>query len=158
MHKRISKNGLNVLKLLECKNGEFDPVPYKDIAGHLTIGFGHKILPNEFYDYINEDEATEILSRDVSIAEFCLNRNIRVKLNQNQYDALVLLTYNIGTGAFIRSGVYRNIQRDDFSQALSYWARWNRAFNPRTGKKEITLGLVNRREIEMDLFQSLVGI
>jgi hypothetical protein len=71
---------------------------------------------------------------------------VTVELNQNQYDSLVSLTYNIGLGAFERSTIRRKLNAGDYRGAASAFKLWNK------GGGRILRGLVNRRAREATLF------
>ena len=73
-------------------------------------------------------------------------------LESHQEAALLSLVYNIGTGNFIKSGVFRYLRNAENGGKLplklmeASWKSWNRA-----GGK-VSNGLVNRRNAEWDLF------
>ena len=161
---RISDNGINILKQCEgcVKNGNRHVI-YDDKTGRpintngdlphgATIGYGHLIKYGEdFSDGITEHVATELLKQDISIAETAVNNNINVPLSQNQYDALVILTYNIGWENFVKSTVVKYINNINYHNARyptleSAWMAWNKS-----GGKKMP-GLTNRRHKEWMLF------
>ena len=72
----------------------------------------------------------------------------RVKLNQNQFDALVSFTYNLGAGALGSSTLLGKLNRGDFEGAADEFPKWNKA-----GGKVLN-GLVKRRAAERSLFLS----
>ena len=73
---------------------------YRDSAGILTIGTGHTSAAGEpkvtARMKIIAWEADQILTRDLVAVEKTVNGAIKVPLNQNEFDALVSLTFNIG--------------------------------------------------------------
>lgn len=92
---KISKAGIQLIKEFEG----YSPIPYKDVAGLNTIGYGHLIKKGELFSRVTAEQAEELLLKDLATAEKGVNTLIIVKLTQNQYDALVSFTYNVGVGA-----------------------------------------------------------
>jgi lysozyme len=73
------------------------------VKGTLTIGFGHT-GPDVFIGKtITEAEAYALLDKDNAWAQKAVNKYVRVPLGQNQFNALVLFTYNVGETAFKES-------------------------------------------------------
>jgi len=124
---------------------------YRCPSGIWTIGFG-----NTFYedgtkvkdgDVITQQRADELAKFiidqfAVTIAPFILQ-----PLNDNQFSACVSLAYNIGTGGFKRSSVFKklNINPQDPTIADSF-KLWNK------GGGKVLNGLVTRREAEIQLY------
>jgi GH24 family phage-related lysozyme (muramidase) len=75
---------------------------------------------------------------------------VKVAVNQNQFDAMVSLDYNIGGGNFKSSSVVANINKGDFVAAASSFKLWNKSGGV------VVQGLVNRRELEVALFNTPV--
>lgn len=119
-----------------------------------TIGYGHLVKPGENFDGgITDAQATELLKQDIATAEKAVRDNITVPLRQNQYDALVSLAYNIGTGNFKESTVVKYINNPDFhstkySTMESAWKIWNKQGG------RVVNGLINRREYEWNMFKN----
>ena len=66
---------------------------YRCPSGVLTIGYGHtSYIPSQS---ISEWQAKKLLEHDVAICENHVN-NLRLKLNQGQFDALVDFVFNLG--------------------------------------------------------------
>ena len=162
----ISDNGLNLLKKLEgaVKKGGIHVI-YDDKTGlpveqgaplprGATIGYGHLIKFGEIFSCgIDEQTAIALLRQDIVCAERAVRDNICVPLTQNQYDALVIFAYNIGTKNFAESTVVKYINNPKFhSQKYqnleSAWMAWNKS-----GEREMP-GLTNRRRDEWRLFNS----
>ena len=96
----ISQEGLNLLK----KEEGFSRKPYWDYA-QWTVGYGTKCPDDKLEEYqqngIPEEEAEELLRSFINrfagaINQFAAKNNL--KLTQNQFDALMLFSYNCGTG------------------------------------------------------------
>ena len=75
---------------------------------------------------------------------------VKVPLAQHQFDALVVLAYNIGLGAFRTSTLLRLLNKGELSAAASQFDRWNKA-----GGKTLA-GLTRRRAAERKLFEGRV--
>jgi len=146
--KKLSLRGLNIIKSHEGLRLE----RYKDEAGLWTIGYGHLIQRGENYTVITKEQAEQILLDDVAVFEDAIKRLVSVPLNQNQLDALISFTFNVGIGAFRNSTMLRKLNNYDYHGALAEFARWNKVTNPATGQKEVSRGLTRRRGQEQQLF------
>jgi GH24 family phage-related lysozyme (muramidase) len=137
----FSDSGLDVIRRFEG----FSATPYRDAQG-WSIGFGHFILPGEKYTTITKEKANELLKQDAATAAAEVRKSVTVPLNQNQFDALVSLTYNIGTGAFRSSTLLKRLNEGDYTAAADQFARWNKS------QGETLAVLTDRRKSERDLF------
>ena len=121
---------------------------YKDSAGIPTIGIGTIIYPDgrkvQMGDTCTEDEAIGFSQHDSKTFTDQLNGMV-TNQNQNQFDALLLLEYNIGASALRKSTVLKRIKtkQGDIHEA---WLMCNKA-----GGK-VVQGLINRREKEYALY------
>jgi lysozyme len=90
---------------------------YQDSKGVWTIGTGHTSAAGDPKVSkglkITAWEADQILSRDLGTVENTVNGNVRVPLNQNEFDALASLVFNIGGAAFRGSTVLRKLNAGD---------------------------------------------
>ncbi len=143
---RISDSGLGLLKLFEGLELE----SYQDIAGIWTIGYGHAGTDVKPDMHISEREAEALLRRDLKSREGTVDRLVRVPLNQNEFDALVSLVYNIGSSAFGRSTALRRLNKGDRIGAANAIAWFNKATVG--GVLREVLGLSRRRAAEKALF------
>ncbi|MNH36694.1 Lysozyme RrrD [compost metagenome] len=75
-----------------------------------------------------------------------VERLITSPLNQNQWDALVSFTYNLGAANLESSTLRRLLNAGNYASAAEQFPRWNKA-----GGK-VLAGLVRRRAAERDLF------
>lgn len=92
-------------------------------------------------------------------AENVVRQNVNVPLLQHEYDALVILAYNIGARQFSESTIVKYInnpiyKNDKYPTPESAWKTWNKDINPKTGKLEIVRGLVNRRNYEWNMYEN----
>ena len=86
-------------------------------AKRWTIGYGHTAGVKEG-DTCTETQADEFLAQDLHDAEMAVN-NASQRLNQNQFDALVSLVYNIGSGNFSRSPVRERVIKNHESALIA---------------------------------------
>ncbi len=120
--------------------------PYICPRGCLTIGYGHKVENTTNWEVISKEKAHEMLLKDLQIAENSVLRTIKVSLNQNQFDALVSFTFNVGGAALQRSTLRQKINRETFKEAKEEFGRWVYCNNNKVK------GLIWRRKVESELF------
>lgn len=115
-------------------------------AGIWTIGWGH--TGTDVYKglVITLAEAEDLLERDLRTSEGYVNSLVKVKLTQNQFDALVSFVYNVGGGAFKDSTLLRLLNAGDYKGAADQLLRWDKA------KGKVLAGLTKRRQKERELF------
>ncbi len=123
---------------------------YDDGVGVWTIGFGTTKYPNGIRvkkgDTCTLDQAKAYMQNDLKSFEQTVNNTVKVPLNQNQFDALVSLAYNIGASAFSQSTLVKKLNANSISGAADQFDVWVNA-----GGKRMQ-GLVNRRTVEKALF------
>lgn len=95
---------------------------------------------------ITAEECDAILSRDLATFEKAVLKAVTAPLNQNQFDALVSLAFNIGAGNFSKSTLVKKLNARDYRGAADQFTVWNKAAG------EVMKGLVNRRADERALF------
>ena len=142
MHRFTTKKGIEFIKKFEG----FSSVAYFCPGGHQTIGYGHKLLPNEPYKIVNLKIAEEILMMDLHRIESAIINYINVELNDNQFDALVSFTFNLGPAALQRSGLRQKINYSLYDEAKEEFLKW-----VYIGSKKLQ-GLIYRRKAESNLF------
>ena len=140
----ISKNGLDLIKQFESLQLK----AYKCSANVWTIGYGHTKNVKEG-DRISQDQANCFLMQDLYSVERAIVRLVKVKINQNQFDALCSLIFNIGISAFNKSTLLAKLNNGDYVGAAEQFRRWNKVNNV------VTAGLVRRRQAEEDLFNAI---
>lgn len=148
--KTISQNGINLIKSFEGLRLK----AYDDGVGVITIGYGTTRYPNghkvQLGDTCTEKEAEQYLANDLAKFEKAVNEAIKVPVNQNQYDALVSFTYNVGIGAFTKSTALRLLNAGDYTGCAKALLSWNKGTV--NGKLVELKGLTRRRNAEKDLF------
>ena len=121
---------------------------YKDSKGLWTIGVGHLIKPTEQYllhTVLTDDQVEELFRNDLKWCDEAVAQSVRVPLNQNQYDALYSLCFNIGADHFKQSEVVQHLNKNDYPGAANAFLNWS---NPPV--------LKTRREKEKALFLTAI--
>ena len=148
--RRLSKRGAQLIAEFEGLRQKL----YNDPAGHCTIGIGHLVHrgrcngsePAEFKRGISREQAYALLQRDAQRMEKAVNA-LGVPLNQNQFDALVSFTYNLGPAWTVqKTGIRDALRAHRYGDVPREMKQWNKA----DGK--VLPGLVRRREAEARLF------
>ena len=148
---KTSPAGLAIIKQFEG----FRAKPYACPAGVATIGYGSTYYadgkPVKLTDApVTEAQAQELLQATLTKYEACVNGAVKMPINQNQFDAFVSFTYNLGCGAFRNSTMLRLFNQGYEPQAAAQFNRWT------LGGGKVLAGLVSRRAAERALFESKV--
>lgn len=118
-------------------------------ANRCTIGWGHtsEAGPPEVKMgmIITQQQADEILARDLQKFERAVTRLVKQPLTQNQFDVLVDFSYNAGEKALERSSLLRKVNAAKFDDVPAELMKWTRG-GP---DKKILPGLVRRRQAEI---------
>jgi len=155
----LSIKGLEYIKSLEGLGLK----PYDDQTGEeikswvsgATIGYGHLIAQAEWLQYkdgLTETKAHALLIKDLAPFVSAVNSAIKRPINQQQFDALAILAFNIGSSAFTNSSVVKLV--NDPTAVVGYlnlkaaWMAWTKS----QGKQ--MRGLVNRRSAEWRIFEN----
>lgn len=145
---QISKKGLDLIKSFEGylrKLPDGSCMAYRCPAGVWTIGHGVTEGVREGMR-MTRAEADVALHREIAKHEAAVARLVAVDLNQNQRDALISFSYNVGSGALGRSTLLKKLNRGDYPGAQAEFLKWNKA-----GGKQLR-GLSIRRAKEAALF------
>lgn len=141
---KISQKGIQLIRRFEGLSLSV----YEDLAGHPTVGYGHKLRDSDgltINSQISLDDAELLLLGDIKPVEAALNK-LLPDLTQCQFDSLVSFIFNIGLGSFLKSTMYRLLKAGEIDQAAEQFQRWNKAGG------EVRNGLVKRRKAEYNLF------
>jgi lysozyme len=126
--------------------------PYLDSVKKPTIGIGSTYWedgrPVSMSDKpITKERAFELFRTTLKRYEAQVNKSIPRPINQNQFDALVSLCYNIGTSGFASSTVAKRVNANPCDPSIREWFEaWRNA-----GGKPI---LLSRRKREATLYFS----
>lgn len=142
---RISNDGIALIKFYEGLRLK----TYLCSAGVLTIGYGHTGPDVKAGMTISEQEADELLRKDLKRFEDGVESLVKVDLAEDEFSALVAFAFNVGLGNLKTSTLLRLLNNGDYSGAAAQFGRWAKA-----GGKTLP-GLVKRRESESRMFQGL---
>ena len=130
-------------------------------AGKKTIGYGHVLLENTAVNSrikkilnfpISKEFAEEILKDDLNLVEEIIKKDVKVKLTQGQFDALISLIYNWGGENFKKSIGLKQLNADKFTEAkIEFFSKEKGVVKV---KGVIFPGLVARRQAELELFNA----
>ncbi len=138
---KLSINGLNAIKRFEGLRLN----AYQCSAGVWTIGYGHT-KGVKAGDSITEAQAEKYLLEDVKEAEDEVNWQ-GLKINQNQFDALVSFVFNLGAGNFRKSTLLKKIKANPDDPTIAQeFERWKFAGGVANN------GLAARRNAESNLY------
>lgn len=144
----VNNETLNFIKNYES----WRSCAYVDAVGKLTIGYGHLIKSGDGFNKnscITKERGLQILRNDLSVAEKCIERIVRVPLTDNQFGALVSWTFNVGCGAATSSTLVTKLNAGHHANEIcAQLRRWNK------GGGNVLPGLTKRREAECTLYQS----
>ncbi|WJM55987.1 lysozyme [Pseudomonas asiatica] len=138
---RTSQRGLSLIKSFEGLRLH----AYQDSVGVWTIGYGATRGVKAGMK-ISKEQAERMLLNDVQRFEPELERLITAPLNQNQWDALMSFTYNLGATNLESSTLRRLLNAGSYTAAAEQFPRWNKAGG------QVLTGLTRRRAAERDLF------
>lgn len=139
---KTNQDGLDLIKSFEGLRLE----AYQDSVGIWTIGFGStgpEIVKGLKW---TREQADSRLEEDVYKFEKGVAACVKVKLNTNQFSALVCFSYNVGTGSLQKSTLLKKLNAGDMASAADEFLRWNKAGG------QVLTGLTRRRIAERELF------
>ena len=140
---RISSKGIDLIKSFEGLRLE----AYLDSVDVPTIGYGHT-RKVQLGQTITAEQAESFLMEDIHEFELAIQRLVYVPLSQNQFDAIVSFTFNVGIGNLKRSTLLKKLNAGNIAGAANEFNKWVYA-----GKEKLK-GLVKRRDKERLLFIS----
>ncbi len=140
---KTSQRGISLLMDFEGFRGD----AYLDPIGIPTIGFGF-IEGVKMGDKMTLAEAKERLKRELAKYEQGVLQAMTITPSQEQFDACVVFSFNVGVAGFRKSSVLKAHNRGDFQSAARAFGLWNKA-----GGK-VWPGLTRRRAAEAAMYLS----
>lgn len=147
-NKLIALSGASALTIAGVMIPDLEGVryePYYDVAGVLTVCYGHTgndIIKGKRY---TEKECRAMLDKDLQPFAKSVERSVKVPASEYQKAALISFSYNVGAHAFEQSSLLRNLNAGNYQVACDGLKVWIYA-----GKKKWQ-GLINRREVEREV-------
>lgn len=155
---KISDKGAKLLKEIEVlalqpydDQEGLKSAPIKDWCRGATIGYGFLIPKDEWDKYkngITEAEADWLFAQKISKFEKAVYDSVKVMQTPNEFDACVILCYNIGIYGFQSSSLCKmlNGQKTNYKTLDDAWMAWNKS------QGKVMSGLTNRRKAELDIY------
>ncbi len=156
--RKINQTGLDLIKSFETLQLE----PYQgkaDRKGVITVGYGHVVTGQEHEEVaqaiksgkITEKMATEILEDDIYDAIYAIyaitTKDKIDALTQDQFDAIVSLTFNIGRSNWQISAIRQTIMYGNPNDAYHGFKSFIKA------NGTVARGLIRRRAAEAALYR-----
>jgi lysozyme len=143
---KISFDGKNLIKKFEGLRLH----AYQCSAGVWTIGYGHTCGVKQG-DVIAQAQADAFFDSDIEKFEAAVSVALPEGVTQNQFDALVSLTYNIGVVAFRKSSLLRMVRENPMDERIrKKFLEWSNVTVG--GKLTPSAGLRKRRQQEAELY------
>lgn len=131
-------------------------VAYLDVAGIVTVGWGHVAAGMKPGQTIPQSLADLYLAGDIDTAAkgVCarLSEPVLLDLTDNQYAALISFVFNEGPQP--QATLWKAINARNHDAVPGELARWVYAKDPATGQEVKVEGLVNRRAAETVLWST----
>ena len=118
----ISAEGLSIIKKFEGCELEAYLCP----ANVWTIGFGRTKDVKEG-DTCTQEQAEEWLVEEMEEYEGYINDQVKVDLEQYQFDALVSWVYNLGPTNLSSSTLLKVLNEGKYNEVPNQIRRWNKA-------------------------------
>jgi lysozyme len=139
----ISQVGINLIKSfegLELTSYKVDGAKEE----YFTIGHGHYGADVKEDQKITPKQAEELLVKDLQKFVDGVNKLLKVPVNQNQFDALISFSFNLGLGN--TEDLTKLINKNNFAGASKLFPLYCHAGG------QVLKGLVIRRKAEQTLF------
>ena len=124
---------------------------YLDGAGIASIGYGHT-AGVRMGDAITQEQADKYLADELAMFEHGIAELVKVPVTQGQWDALVSLTYNIGSGNLARSTLLKKLNTGDMDGCRREFPKWDMSAGVHVP------GLLTRRMAEATMFANATPV
>lgn len=150
---KVSEKGVEFIKREEGLR----LTAYDDIAGNITLGYGHLVQPEDDLALtITEEKADELLRVDLEDTERSVESLVKVPLDQHHFDSLCSWTFNLGHGSLKRSTLLKKLNAGLYTEVPKQMLRWVYAGDQNkdgvVNYEDRVAGLVRRRQSEGRLF------
>jgi len=153
----LSKKAVDLLQAIETlATKPYDDQTSLDITEWVkgaTIGYGHLISKTDWPKYkdgLTAVDALNLFNEDLAPFVNTVKSNVKTNITQNEFDALVILTFNIGEKGFGESSVLKLINnpsaKTTYASLEAAWKAWNKSDG------RINNGLINRRKAEWNIY------
>lgn len=147
----------------ECSRKGLPMRRYREVPGYAgmtgapwTIGWGHTGNDVRPSICISQQRADELFAQDLAEVEAGVNRLVKVRLTQNQFDALVSFAYNCGLDedsdilpeGLGDSTLLKYVNQNKHVLAAAEMLKWNKSGG------RVLLGLIRRRQAENKLYST----
>ena len=138
----LSPTGKRLIESFES----YRSTAYRDQGGIWTCGYGHTGK-----DVVEGTTCDSMLAEtwfvmDTAAAVAAVNHTVHVPLTQNELDALVSFTFNVGVGHEAHSTLITYVNQSNFASAAAEFPKWDHVNGVPNA------GLLRRRTAEQDLF------
>ena len=126
-------------------------VPYRDSQGVWTDGVGNTHGVRAWGPPITQAKADADLKLNLRVVEACINHEVKIVLEQFQFDALASFVFNVGTRAFETSTLLKVLNAGDLDGAAAQFDRWHlptEIISRRNGEREQFRGAAFEARIE----------
>lgn len=121
-------------------------IPYIDVVGIWTCGWGHALKPGEGREVWTQEQADGVFDMDLTERGDQLRAFMTRDATQQQYDALLSLAFNCGVNAIGKSGLMAKFNGGEDQACADRFRLWDHA-----GGREVR-GLMRRREAERAIY------
>lgn len=131
----------------------FSPTAYKDVTGKETIGYGDTV--GDKTKTVSVEEAEKRMVDHITMVEGEIAQRVtRANLTQSQMDALVDMTYNLGTTTLEKNGFFDKVNSGNDEEVLNSMRQYTKARDAKTGQLKDFPGLVKRAEERAKMWQA----